>query len=200
MVKVGLRHCVVQVCQRGFESFIQVIRHAEIVQGSATFREQGKAEAKDLTALHDRRHSIPHRAGVQDPPPTRPVSSSGVQRRSGPVDDPYVALVPVTTPINIPMTTNDRLTQKLKLRENLINEIVADLEQDVNSALADAPASLTDDDRKAIRDELIAEAKIVLDALETRQLEDEGARQWYACGVPANVRHLVNVRVAQKKR
>jgi len=54
--------------------------------------------------------------------------------------------------------------EKLKLRESLTAEIVTDLEQEIDDALAWAPDSLTAKDRKAIRDEVMAQTRTCGDA------------------------------------
>jgi hypothetical protein len=56
------------------------------------------------------------------------------------------------TSINIPMNTQDRHTEKLKLREFLTAEVVADLEQEIDDVLACESYTLAERDRKAIRD------------------------------------------------
>ena len=94
----------------------------------------------------------------------------------------------------------DRPTSKQQLRESLSAEILADLEQEINDELASAPASLTDDDRKAIRNEVIAHTRVVTDALTVAELKNEGARRAYVCGALANVRRAINWRMALGKR
>jgi hypothetical protein len=101
---------------------------------------------------------------------------------------------------NIPVNTQDRHTEKLKLRESLTAEIVSDLEYEIDDALAWAPGSLTEKDRKAIRDEVIAQTRHVTDALTTKELQNEGARRAYTCGALATVRHMVNLLLAQGKK
>jgi hypothetical protein len=98
------------------------------------------------------------------------------------------------------MNLTNRLTSTHTVRQSLTAEILADVEHEIDDVLAWAPDELTEDDQKAIRDQVIAEARVVLDALETRQLEDQGAREWYMCGVAQNVRHLINWRMAQGKK
>ena len=104
------------------------------------------------------------------------------------------------TSINIPVNTQDRHTEKLKLRESLTAEIVADVEQEIDDVLAWAPDNLTEKERKAIRDEVIAQTRHVTDALITEELQNEGARRAYTCGAVATVRHMINLRMAQTKR
>ena len=94
---------------------------------------------------------------------------------------------------------NNRL-EKLKLRESLTAEIVSDLEYEIDDALAWAPGSLTEKDRKTIRDEVIAQTRHVTDALTTAELQNEGARRAYTCGAVATTRQLINFRLAQTKR
>jgi crotonobetainyl-CoA:carnitine CoA-transferase CaiB-like acyl-CoA transferase len=94
--------------------------------------------------------------------------------------------------------SNDRLAEKLKLRESLTKEILADVEYEIDDVLAWAPESLTEDDRKAIRDEVNAQTRHVTDALTTEELQNEGARRSYTCGAVATVRQMINLRVAQK--
>ena len=98
------------------------------------------------------------------------------------------------------MNTNDRLTSKQQLRESLTAEIVADLEQEIDDVLACAPDTLTEKDRKAIRDQVIAQTRHVTDALTTEELQNQGARRAYTCGAVATTRQLINFRLAQTKR
>jgi len=72
------------------------------------------------------------------------------------------------------MNSIDRLTEKLKLREALTKEILADVEQEIDDVLAWAPESLSADDRKAIRDEVIAQTPIVTDALTMDETPERG--------------------------
>ena len=74
------------------------------------------------------------------------------------------------------MNSNHHL-EKLKLRESLTAEIVADLAQEIDDVLAWAPDGLTEKDRKAVRDEVIAQTRHVTDALTTAELQNEGARR-----------------------
>jgi hypothetical protein len=90
--------------------------------------------------------------------------------------------------------------EKLKLRESLTAEIVADLAQEIDDVLAWAPDGLTEKDRKAVRDEVIAQTRHVTDALTTAELQNEGARRAYTCGAVATVRQMINLRMAQTKR
>jgi hypothetical protein len=90
--------------------------------------------------------------------------------------------------------------EKLKLRESLTAEIVTDLEQEIDDVLACAPDGLTEKDRKAVRDEVIAQTRHVTDALTTAELQNEGARRAYTCGAVATVRQMINLRMAQTKR
>jgi hypothetical protein len=98
------------------------------------------------------------------------------------------------------MNTNDRPSSKHQLRESLIAEIVADVEQEIDDVLAWAPDGLTEKDRKAVRDEVIAQTRHVTDALTTAELQSEGARRAYTCGAVATVRQMINLRMAQTKR
>jgi hypothetical protein len=91
-------------------------------------------------------------------------------------------------------------TEKLKLRESLTAEIVADVAQEIDDVLAWAPDGLTEKDRKAVRDEVIAQTRHVTDALTTAELQNEGARRAYTCGAVATVRQMINLRVAQGKK
>ena len=102
--------------------------------------------------------------------------------------------------INISMNTPDHLTSKQQLRESLTAEIVADVEQEIDDVLAWAPDNLTEKERKAIRDEVMAQARRVTDALSTAELQNEGARRAYTCGAVATVRQMINLRMAQTKR
>ena len=97
------------------------------------------------------------------------------------------------------MNSNHHL-EKLKLRESLTAEIVTDLEQEIDDVLACAPDGLTEKDRKAVRDEVIAQTRHVTDALTTAELQNEGARRAYTCGAVATVRQMINLRMAQTKR
>ena len=98
--------------------------------------------------------------------------------------------------INTVVNSNHHL-EKLKLRESLTVEIVADVEYEINDLLAWAPEGLTERDRKAIRDEAMAQTRLVTDALSTEELQNEGARRAYTCGAVATARRLINVRMAQ---
>ena len=95
---------------------------------------------------------------------------------------------------------NNRHLEKLKLRESLTADIVSDVEYEVNDLLAWAPDSLTGKDRKAIRDEVIAQTRHITDALTTEELQNEGARRAYTCGAVATVRQMINLTMAQTKR
>src|ERR1039457_6285575 len=56
------------------------------------------------------------------------------------------------TSINTPMhSSKDRLNERLKFRESLTKEILADIEYEVDDVLTWAPESLTERDRKAIQ-------------------------------------------------
>lgn len=77
----------------------------------------------------------------------------------------------------------DHHTEKLRIRETLTNEIVADVDDEVGDLLAWASDSLPAEDHKAIRDEVIAETRQVTDALTTEELQNEGARRSYTRGV-----------------
>jgi hypothetical protein len=90
--------------------------------------------------------------------------------------------------------------EKLILRESLTAEIVADVEQEIDDLLAWAPDGLTEKDRKAVRDEVIAQTRHVTDALTTAELQNEGARRAYTCGAVATVRQMINLRMAQTKK
>lgn len=94
----------------------------------------------------------------------------------------------------------NRYTEQMKLRETLIDEIRADIEYEIDDLLAGAPESLTEEDRKAIRDEVLAQASCVTNALTTKELQNEGARRAYTCGTVATTRQLINFRLAQSKR
>ena len=104
------------------------------------------------------------------------------------------------TSINTPVNTNDRHLDKQKLRESLTAEIVGDVEYEINDLLAWAPDNLTEKERKAIRDEVMAQTRRVTDALTTPELQNEGARRAYTCGALATVRQMINLRVAQAPR
>jgi hypothetical protein len=98
------------------------------------------------------------------------------------------------------MNSKDRNTERIGLRETLTNEIVADVEQEIDDALAWAPDNLTEKQRKAIRDEVMAQTRRVTDALSTEELQNEGARRAYTCGAVATARQMINLRVAQGKK
>jgi hypothetical protein len=102
--------------------------------------------------------------------------------------------MPINTSVN---SNNNHHLEKLKLRESLTAEIVADVEYEINDLLAWAPDSLTAKDRKAIRDEVMAQTRHVTDALTAEELQNEGARRAYTCGAVATARRLINVRMAQ---
>ena len=70
----------------------------------------------------------------------------------------------------------------------------------IDDVLAWAPDGLTEKDRKAVRDEVIAQTRHVTDALTTAELQNEGARRAYTCGAVATVRQMINLRMAQTKR
>ena len=61
------------------------------------------------------------------------------------------------------------------------------------------PQSLTADDRKAIRDEVISQTQHVTDALTTEELQNEGARRSYTCDAVATVRHMINGSVGRER-
>jgi crotonobetainyl-CoA:carnitine CoA-transferase CaiB-like acyl-CoA transferase len=102
-------------------------------------------------------------------------------------------------PINTFVNSNHHL-ERLKVRESLTAEIVSDVEQEIDDVLACAPDTLTEKDRKAVRDEVIAQTRHVTDALTTAELQNEGARRAYTCGAVATVRQMINLRMAQTKR
>ena len=102
------------------------------------------------------------------------------------------------SPINTLMT--DRYTEQMKLRETLIDEIRADVEYEIDDLLEGASESLTEEDRKAIRDEVLAQASCVTNALTTKELQNEGARRAYTCGTTATISQLINSRLAQLKK
>ena len=101
--------------------------------------------------------------------------------------------------INTVVNSNHHL-EKLKLRESLTAEIVTDLKQEIDDVLAWAPDSLTAKDRKAIRDEVMAQTRLVTDALSTEELQNEGARRAYTCGAVATARQMINLQMAQTKK
>jgi len=68
-------------------------------------------------------------------------------------------------------------TEELKLREALTAEIMADVEREIRDVLTWAPEGVTDEDRKAIRDQVIAQTRLMTDALTTEELQNKGARQ-----------------------
>ena len=105
--------------------------------------------------------------------------------------------MPINTSVN---SNNNHHLEKLKLRESLTAEIVADVEYEINDLLAWAPDSLTAKDRKAIRDEVMAQTRHVTDALTAEELQNEGARRAYTCGAVATARYLINARMAQTKK
>ena len=76
----------------------------------------------------------------------------------------------------------------------------SDVEQEIDDVLAWAPDNLTEKERKAVRDEVIAQTRHVTDALTTEELQNEGARRAYTCGALATTRQLINFRLAQTKR
>jgi len=100
--------------------------------------------------------------------------------------------------INISMNPTNR-TSKQQLRESLTAEIIADLEQEIHDELLWAPESLTEKDRKAIRDDVIAQTQHVTNALTTEELQNEGARRAYTCGALATVRQMINLRMAENR-
>jgi len=105
--------------------------------------------------------------------------------------------MPINTFVN---SNNNHHLEKQQLRESLTAEIVTDLEQEIDDMLAWAPDSLTAKDRKAIRDEVIAQTRHVTDALTTEELQNDGARRAYTCGAVATARYLINARMAQTKK
>ena len=102
--------------------------------------------------------------------------------------------------INSIVNANNNHLEKLKLRESFTAEIVSDVEQEIDDVLACAPDTLTEKDRKAIRDEVIAQTRHVTDALTLAELQNEGARRAYTCGALATTRQMINFRLAQTKR
>ena len=105
--------------------------------------------------------------------------------------------MPINTFVN---SNNNHHLEKQQLRESLTAEIVTDLEQEIDDMLAWAPDSLTAKDRKAIRDEVMAQTRLVTDALSTEELQNEGARRAYTCGAVATARQMINLQMAQTKR
>jgi endonuclease I len=105
--------------------------------------------------------------------------------------------MPINTFVN---SNNNHHLEKQQLRESLTAEIVADVEYEINDLLAWVPDSLTAKDRKAIRDEVMAQTRLVTDALSTEELQNEGARRAYTCGAVATIWQLINFRLAQTKR
>ena len=105
--------------------------------------------------------------------------------------------MPINTAVN---SNNNHHLEKQQLRESLTAEIVTDLEQEIDDVLAWAPDSLTAKDRKAIRDEVIAQTRHVTDALTTEELQNDGARRAYTCGAVATARQMINLQMAQTKR
>ena len=91
-------------------------------------------------------------------------------------------------PINTVVNSNNNHLERLKLRESLTAEIVADVEYEIDDVLAWATDSLTAKDRKAIRDEVMAQTRHVTDALTAEELQNEGARRAYTCGAVATAR------------
>jgi hypothetical protein len=98
------------------------------------------------------------------------------------------------------MTHKDHFAQLLNLRETLAAEILSDVDYEVNDLLAWAPDSLTEEDRKGIRDEVIAQTRHITDALSMEELQNDGARRAYTCGALATVRQMINLKVAQIRR
>jgi hypothetical protein len=101
--------------------------------------------------------------------------------------------MPINTFVN---SNNNHHLERQQLRESLTAEIVTDLEQEIDEMLAWAPDSLTAKDRKAIRDEVIAQTRLVMDALSTEELQNEGARRAYTCGAVATARQMINLQMA----
>lgn len=97
------------------------------------------------------------------------------------------------------MTPKERVLEKLKRREALTAEIVADLDEEIDELLAWAPDSLTPEDRKGIQDEVTAQTRLVTNALSTEELESEGARRSFMNGTLAEVQRLIYVRTEQRK-
>ena len=85
-------------------------------------------------------------------------------------------------------SNNNHHLETQKLRTALTAEIVADVEYEIGDMLAWAPDNLTENERKAIRDQVIAETRHVTDALTLAELQNEGARRAYTCGAVATVR------------
>ncbi len=98
------------------------------------------------------------------------------------------------------MTPTNRPTSKPQRRQALTAEIIADMEQEIHDELMWAPESLTEDDRKAIRDEVIAQTRLVTDALTVEELQNEGGRRTCTVGALATVRQMINLRVAQASK
>ena len=73
------------------------------------------------------------------------------------------------------------------------------MDQEIDEVLALAPGSLATEDRKAIRDKVSARTRFVTDATTTEELKNEGARRSFMNGALATARHLVNVRMEQRK-
>ncbi len=54
---------------------------------------------------------------------------------------------------------------------------IGDVEQEIHDELRWVPESLTQEDRKAIRDEVIAQTRLVADVLTVEELQNEGERR-----------------------
>jgi hypothetical protein len=81
--------------------------------------------------------------------------------------------------INASVNAKDRQTERLKLREALTAEIIADEEHEIGDVLTRALDGATDEDSEGIRDQVIAQTRFVTDALTTEKLQKkkEDARQ-----------------------
>jgi len=65
---------------------------------------------------------------------------------------------------------NERIAERLKQREETITVHMDVIEQEIDDLLAEAPEALSEDGRKAIRDECLEYANRVLDALSSDEL------------------------------
>ncbi len=79
--------------------------------------------------------------------------------------------------MNIAGNAKDRFTEKLKLREALTAEIMADVGHEICDVLTRAPDGVSDEDREASPDEVIVQTRLMTDALTTEELQSQGARQ-----------------------
>ena len=80
-------------------------------------------------------------------------------------------------------------------RQDLSAEILEDVAQVLAEELADAPGTLTEEARTAIKDEMIGQTNQILEALSLEEMRSAGAR----CSHLANIRAEVQNRLRYRR-